>query len=171
MSDTMLLGILRMSWETSTIHHITLDSACKAAADRIENDAKEIATLRTTLAEKEALHNQTKNEVCRVLIDKDKEIERLQSSCAKAGEEIKHLRAQITDQADNMVEIGVLKAKNGELRERMKRIQEVYEKWNKPENYEKLTEDLQVHYDELMGLATDCWQAIQSAVEGRNDEI
>jgi hypothetical protein len=41
------------------------------------------------------------------MAEKDKEIERLQSSCIKAGEEIKHLRAQITDQADNMVEINV----------------------------------------------------------------
>jgi regulator of replication initiation timing len=68
---------------------------------------------------------------------------------------------------ERCTEIINIRVERNALRERMRGIDEVYEKWNKPENYEKLTEDLQVHYDELMGLATDCWQAIRSAVDGK----
>lgn len=45
MGDVMLLGILRMPWETSTIHQVQLQSACLEAADRIEADAVTIAEL------------------------------------------------------------------------------------------------------------------------------
>lgn len=46
MSDVMLLGILRMPFDTQCdIHLIQLRQTCLAAADRIEEDEKKIACL------------------------------------------------------------------------------------------------------------------------------
>ena len=56
MSDIMLLGILRMPFDTKgDMHLIQLKSACLAAADRIESDARKFEEIKKIV--KEALAN------------------------------------------------------------------------------------------------------------------
>lgn len=56
MSDVMLLGILRMPFDTKgDMHLIQLRNACLAAADRIESDSRKFEEIKKIV--KEALAN------------------------------------------------------------------------------------------------------------------